>query len=1129
MRRINFIFAVLFGVAGFVHGQVVSDDFSDMNFDMDPTWAGSSAQFIVNTNEQLQLNDVATGQSYMATSFASTSLNDREWNCWIKQSFAGSDNNQSRFYLAASGTVLGYSGSGSAGVQGYFIKLGEAGSLDAIRFYRDDGVGTPVLLGSGPDATVAASFEIRIRVLRDNTGGWTVFADPSGGIAYQLQASFIDNTYSTASALGMVCTYTTSNATKFYFDDIYFGDEIVDTTAPGLVLATATDALHLDVQFDEALTTGSAEDESFYNVIGIGNPSSALQDIDQSLVHLAFDAPFPANTTLTLEVNGTTDFSGNATMDASINFVFVVPAIAFPRAVVFNEVLADENPTVGLPEAEFVELFNASDDAYNLNNWQFVNTTTVKLLPSYTLLPGEFVVLCEDDFAGLFANAIGIASFTALTNSGDSLTLLDDQGQIVDILVYSVDWFETPEKADGGWSLEQVNPYLSCQSASNWKESQDPNGGTPSIQNSVFNNSPDVIAPEIIGVSVNAPDVLLVNFSETMDENSLADIVVDLIPFIDISDILWLPGIASLQLTTSSELQQGVTYTLSISGLKDCSGNEMTAWQENVLLGAIPSEGEVLINEILADPTPQVLLPEAEFIELYNHSDHLLDLHGCSLNGAVFEQQVLLAPGEFLLVADLSDALAFLAFEDKVFLPDFPSLTNTGMELILKDPDDAVLDLVDYSIDWYHDPSKDDGGWTLERINPDDPCSSESNWSASVNSHGGTPGAINSIYSNAADTKPPVLLYVLAEPQESMTLIFDDPLDASTAADIVLTLDGALVGDANPTVSPAQPNELVLHLGELEPGTVVNFAVGIIADCWGNATEVQGKFSLPLASAEGDLVINEVLSDPFDNGYDYVEVYNVSSHALSLSGWRLGNESNGAMGNLKEVTDRELLMLPGEYFALTLNNRTLPEFYPFTRLNRTWEMEEFPSYNNDDGTVYLVTPGGDVSDQFTYSSDYHFPLLNSTEGVSLERIDPLRPTDDATNWHSAAESQGFGTPGYMNSQAMIAGISDAQFEIHPEIFSPDNDGYNDVVTFNYTADEPGLTGNIFIFDSNGKRVRHLMRNELLGIRGSISWDGFDEERQPAGIGIYVVYAEFFSTDGRVSKIRKSCVLAHSLN
>ena len=73
------------------------------------------------------------------------------------------------------------------------------------------------------------------------------------------------------------------------------------------------------------------------------------------------------------------------------------------------------------------------------------------------------------------------------------------------------------------------------------------------------------------------------------------------------------------------------------------------------------------------------------------------------------------------------------------------------------------------------------------------------------------------------------------------------------------------------------------------------------------------------------------------------------------------------------------------------------------------------------------------------------------------------------------------------------------------------------------------TGTLHIYDSEGRMVRRLMTNTLLGREGSIAWDGINEDRQKAAIGIYVVYFEAFNTSGDTQHVKTTCVLAHPLN
>ena len=58
------------------------------------------------------------------------------------------------------------------------------------------------------------------------------------------------------------------------------------------------------------------------------------------------------------------------------------------------------------------------------------------------------------------------------------------------------------------------------------------------------------------------------------------------------------------------------------------------------------------------------------------------------------------------------------------------------------------------------------------------------------------------------------------------------------------------------------------------------------------------------------------------------------------------------------------------------------------------------------------------------------------------------------------------------------------------IFS-DNDGYNDVLV--YKLDGAGKTANVYVYDSKGRMVRHLVRNEQLATDGVISWNGINDD------------------------------------
>lgn len=178
--------------------------------------------------------------------------------------------------------------------------------------------------------------------------------------------------------------------------------------------------------------------------------------------------------------------------------------------------------------------------------------------------------------------------------------------------------------------------------------------------------------------------------------------------------------------------------------------------------------------------------------------------------------------------------------------------------------------------------------------------------------------------------------------------------------------------------------------------------------------------------------------------------------------------------------------------------------------------------------MVLLTPWEIILDEFTYSSELHFALLNTTDGVSLERISYDQPAASPGNWHSAAQNVGFATPAYQNSQFMKAPESGDEVLISPEIFSPDNDGYNDQLSIVCNFTEPGYSVTIRIFDSNGRPVRLLVRNEPAGTGNQFMWDGITDEREKAPIGIYIIHVEVFNLGGKVKQFRKTAVLGGKL-
>ena len=157
----------------------------------------------------------------------------------------------------------------------------------------------------------------------------------------------------------------------------------------------------------------------------------------------------------------------------------------------------------------------------------------------------------------------------------------------------------------------------------------------------------------------------------------------------------------------------------------------------------------------------------------------------------------------------------------------------------------------------------------------------------------------------------------------------------------------------------------------------------------------------------------------------------------------------------------------------------------------------------------------------------HFVLADHTKGVSLERMDPRLPTQDPNNWHSAASTAGFATPGFVNSQ--LSEQLPGSLTISPAVFSPDNDGTDDVAVIHYELPQSGYIANITIFDAQGRPIRYLQRNILLAVKGQILWDGLGESNKILTTGIYIVFIEMFNPEGVIKRWKLPLVLAKRVN
>ena len=843
--KTGFLLLLLFLALSHYSQSQLTEQFSDGNFNAAPAWAGTDATFNVNAASELQTTNSVAATSYLTTPHGLSTLSGQEWRVRVRITTAPSSGNFGRVYLTSASSDL------TANPDGFFLQFGESGSTDAVHLRKNAG-GIETTVCSGPASQIAASFNVSVKVVRDAAGLWTLSIDPAGGINYVFAASGTETANLLGTHFGVLATYTASNATKYYFDDIYAGPEVIDAQAPSLVSATSISSTQIDVLFDEPVGGSAAVTASNYSL----NPSvsvnaATIDGTNEALVHLSLMNPLANGQTYVLNVVAIEDPAGNTSSNLSADFTYLVSDVPVEGDLIISEFMCDPSPAIGLAEVEFIEIHNVSAKHFNLAGWKIGDASADGTITSGWIAPGDYKILCATSAQVFYSSGLPVTSF--------------------------------------------------------------------------------------------------------------------------------------------------------------------------------------------------------------------------------------------------------------------PSLNNAGDKIILKNPSLLVIDELLYTDSWYNDEIKKDGGYTLELINPNDPCSDHSNWTASNAVIGGTPGAQNSVYSIEPDMAPPAIVQSLAIAPNRLQLVFSEGLDPASAT-AMFQSDPALTIFSTTVFAPF-PDTILFEFAEnIESSRLYTFNFGPVSDCWLNAETISGTFALASAPERGDIVINEILYDPGTGGSDFIELYNRSEKVLDLHHYSLANFDDDTIANFKTILTTRLLF-PGEYIVLTADSNFQKNQFPEAAEGTFYQLS-LPNFNNDSSTVYLVYDSV-VLDKVSYTEDWQLSLLDNTDNKTLERIDPAGISNAASNWHTAAESSGFGTPGKQNSQYQAGGVNGDFGTITPA-FSPDNDGFEDVMLFYYTMPQPGMIATVNLYDDQGRKIKALLKSELLGLEGNFTWDGINDKQLKSQVGIYLAVIEGFTPDGKAN-------------
>ena len=732
----------------------INEDFSDPDLTSNPSWAGNLNHFEVNAYHQLHLKTTGAETSYLSTPL--TCSDAMEWKIWIHLSFSPSENNNSRIYLIADHANPMLSD------KAYYIQLGEALSVDAITLFYKDGAKTREVC-RGTSGLIANAFTIRIRVVRMTTGSWKITTDSAGGNLFKTEASGFEKAPLPNGYFGIFCKYTTSNSSGFYFDDISIRPYIEDTTPPLLLLAMVSADNQIQLNFNEPIEKSASLSVSNFRLTDGTLPLTVYADpLTGSTIRLDFSKPLPVDQSFSLIYQNITDLNGNSSSQKEISLKYH-PVRSFD--VLINEIMANPVPSKGLPESEYLELYNRSLFPINLNQWSLQTGKTEQLLPDSIIASHAYVIITDGAHATemkKFGKLI-VLNHLSLPNEGCLIALKDRSRQVIHALDFLSAWHDDPAKKAGGWSLEMVDPMNPCGESANYRSSLDAKGGTPGTVNSVDALLPDQRAPKLSSVFPIDSMHLLLTFSETLDTLRLSNPSA-----YSIEPLIGQPKYAkassplyhSVLLELAQPLMHKQIYTLTINNfiINDCSGNPLQIPLLNQFALPDPLKTKcIVINEIMFDPGPG----KEEFIELYNRTEECYDLSRLFIKAEsssstsvkstvqISAQGQLFSPGAYLILT--ADRLMFskehplLPSNLIVEVPNFPALSNDGGVITLSDSTGTLIDKVNFNPAMHFKMLRFTTGVSLERISPEGTSDAKDNWHSAAETVGfSTPGKINS-------------------------------------------------------------------------------------------------------------------------------------------------------------------------------------------------------------------------------------------------------------------------------------------------------------------------------------------------------------------------------------------------
>lgn len=479
MKQFILFFLVLLPVCAFAQ---FTETFDGPEVNSANPWKGDLDKFIINGG-WLQLN-APKDQKNAEISIPLSYSDNMEWIFDVRLLFEPTNQNCVRIYVYTDKHMI------PSINDDYYIQIGSNDRDVSLRRLRETEK-TPKKLITGKSGLLKnVDNSLHIKLTLENCKEWKLYIKAEDQTSYTLQGecSATVSSINKAGLFRMQCIYSKTRADLFYFDNVNISSEITDNPEepetpeplpvelPQLKAIEILTASSLQFVFSKAVNI----DKAIFSISGIGEAVRlSLTDDTETVVNVTFAETLKVGDSYLVSYSGITDLSGNELPAFSKELQLEEEDSFSPGSILINEIMADPKGLTDLPETEYVELYNTTENTVTLSDWQFAYGGKAKPMSTFELPAGGYAVLYRsgrDIKTDPLAVQVPLENFpSALANNGKQLQLLDASGNLIDEVTY--------DKAKPGKSWER--------SSDGWHLSSDPRGGTPGSANSSGQGEPE--------------------------------------------------------------------------------------------------------------------------------------------------------------------------------------------------------------------------------------------------------------------------------------------------------------------------------------------------------------------------------------------------------------------------------------------------------------------------------------------------------------------------------------------------------------------------------------------------------------------------------------------------------------